>query len=797
MKTIPRILLFLFCFPACSALFAQNKIIGISPSGRYGDPNSGGMVWQVNTDGTGFQSLKNWQLSRLGQPSWNLVAGSDGKLYGMSWGANGDDQALFLFSIDPVDGTTEVRHIRDILPPSMAGLCNYGLAAPFFVGTDGYFYGVYSPDCQTCQIFRISPDGLTWDNISTMPYASLNFAGLQQMPDGILVAASQSYPASVYSGSPDGSGWKPVYAFFDDADSYLSHLWAAPDGYVYGSLELKSDSTRFFRIRPDGTGYSSFAVVKTGWVQDFIQGKNGSFFVLGQDNTTVCLWEIKPNDPGITALYCFQTGDRGIPIPHSLLQTASGDFCFYTYLPDQSRSLHLVSPDGATVQVSTPAGLKDASGYAVGKLTQMPDGTLFGYKFNYVAYPIAGIQGAVFSIQPDGTDFKHLQTLNESPLGGAIPSLLIRAKDGALYGVVTAGGQNGYGYVYKMAADGSGYQPVFQIPDNFSISSLSEGSNGQLYAGVRTIAPSGYKMLKIDAAGSGYLVLLDNAPSDQAPQEGPDGKLYWFQGIDLWRMEPDGTGKTLTGKVDHPALDLAEGWEATLRRRADGTTWGWIDFAFPIGCYDEDYGQALFTLNADGSAAAYSDAYGNSYNVNGKPMAGTDGFFYTVGRKFDMDNLGMGYLPNMEKCIKMLQVAGSDGWLYGSENRSGNLKPGDLVAYRPDDETCRVVIPAGQAGSQPAFRLEISASTATEQADRPDDFVISPNPAPEEIRVTATGIDAPFYWQIHDVSGRSLSSGMAHAGEWKIGLEKIPPGAYWLVLYEKDRPALLKPFIKN
>lgn len=99
--------LFGMLFP-CEIVLPQQQILtGISRYGDFASSASGGMVWEIGADGTGFNVLKNWDYKRTGAPRGNLIAGDNGLFYGITEGLDGPKQALFFVEINPADGQLE------------------------------------------------------------------------------------------------------------------------------------------------------------------------------------------------------------------------------------------------------------------------------------------------------------------------------------------------------------------------------------------------------------------------------------------------------------------------------------------------------------------------------------------------------------------------------------------------------------------------------------------------------------------------------------------------------------------
>jgi uncharacterized repeat protein (TIGR03803 family) len=81
-------------------------------------------------------------------------------------------------------------------------------------------------------------------------------------------------------------------------------------------------------------------------------------------------------------------------------------------------------------------------------LTQMSDGTLYGATYAGGSSPGFSGYGVVYRLLPNGTGFSLLHTFTDGLDGGSAPTNLIKASDGNLYGVAEIGGTDFNGTVF-------------------------------------------------------------------------------------------------------------------------------------------------------------------------------------------------------------------------------------------------------------------------------------------------------------------------------------------------------------
>src|SRR6185436_7990311 len=98
-----------------------------------------------------------------------------------------------------------------------------------------------------------------------------------------------------------------------------------------------------------------------------------------------------------------------------------------------------------------------------------------------------GHSGTIFRLTAEGTEFTLIQSFDYASTGG-YPTLyggLTCGSDGALYGAATLGGSYGFGTVFKLNSDGTGFTALHHFNNDTSgaypIGGVIQGSDGLLY----------------------------------------------------------------------------------------------------------------------------------------------------------------------------------------------------------------------------------------------------------------------------------------------------------------------------
>jgi len=243
------------------------------------------------------------------------------------------------------------------------------------------------------------------------------------------------------------------------------------DGALYGTTHLDQTNGTVFTINPDGSGYNVLHVF-------------GSQESIGHDPGT-----------GISDPYVTQGSDG-----HLYGTTpAGGAFGFGTVFKlNANGSGYTIIHDFASITDSGPAALMQAS-----------DGFFYG----------AG--SSIFKMDANGSNYSILYHFTNGLDGYDPLSPLLQGTDGALYGTTFAGGTNGYGTIFTIQTNSTGFKILhaFALGDGANpIGGLIQGSDGALYGTTSDSGPSGPDgsggtIFKIDTSGNTFQVLHTfNAP---------------------------------------------------------------------------------------------------------------------------------------------------------------------------------------------------------------------------------------------------------------------------------------------
>jgi len=685
----------------------------------YGTTSAGGSagqgtIFEVNTDGTGFASLKSFGTGTNdgAVPVAGLIQASDGLLYGAtSFGGAAGYRTVFRLGADGRDFTI------------LRSFTNNDGAYPegrLLEASDGWLYGTTSGggtnDFGT--IFRLGKDGSGF--LPLVFFSGTNGAnpegGLIEASDGALYGTTYSGGATTNGGTvftlnKDGTGFAVLKNFTNNAGSPTTYesapygrLVEGTNGMLYGTTSMGSSNWfgNVYCLNKDGTGYKT---LRLGFGANINDGRIPVCeLILGSDN-----------------LLYGTTYDGG----------TNGNGSVFRIGQDGSNYVELY-------------GLSLAKGPAAA-LVQAPDGTLYG------TTQLGGDSGAgaVFRLQTNGSGFAVIKSFEATGGDGQSSyGRLTLASDGALYGTTRLGGSQGSGSIFSILFDGLGYRIVSSLnPSNSGASPVSavlEATNGVLYAGTQFggIGGNNSALISVNKDGSDLNLLYDFTNADQeirgALIQGKDGALYGTiasgsygpvvipMGV-LFRINLDGSGYT---NIERFSLYVPAG-----ANPVEALTQG-KDGALYATTYDggTDTNGLIFKINIDGTGYTILRSFGGSPD-GAYPMSplmqGSDGLLYgtthsggttnSAGTVFSLSTNGTSFallhsfigvagdarLP----CGDL--VEGSDGALYGTSERGGVSDQGALFTLHKDGRGYAVLASFGAAtGEYPRGGLIIGPDGA-------------------------------------------------------------------------------------
>jgi uncharacterized repeat protein (TIGR03803 family) len=405
---------------------------------------------------------------------------------------------------------------------------------------------------------------------------------------GVTSGGGSNSTGTVFKLNNDGTSYRVLYAFFSTSNNWsVPHsLLEGTDGMLYGSTWGSGTNNAVFKLNEDGSGYTMLRSFAQGQSEPtlFLETTDGTFYGATEFDSGA-LFKIKRDGSGYETLHAFPSAANDGLVPNGLLQGSDGALYGTTADggPNRWGTVFTLNQDGSGY--STLYALGPGDGTVPFDLIEGTNGALYGL----IRDGGRNGQGAVFKLNKDGRGFISLYRFPASSADGAWPSTLVKSSDGTFFGTTTRVVVDG-GTVFKLNGEGSAYQTLYTLSatggDGEDPADLLEGRDGALYGTTGYGGTAGWgTVFKVNKDGSGYTVLAGpsilNRP--RAVIEGNDGALYgttWdgnsnYAGT-VFKLNKDGTSYSelysFSGGSDgsNPAAGLVQGSDGAFY----GTTSG-------------------------------------------------------------------------------------------------------------------------------------------------------------------------------------------------------------------------------
>jgi uncharacterized repeat protein (TIGR03803 family) len=302
-------------------------------------------------------------------------------------------------------------------------------AAPLgVVKSNSVLYGITRGDTgnQAGTLYQINPAGTGYQVLYNWPLYSQPSGNVLLGQDGNLygVLTSEfigpSYPSGVFSISTSGTNYA-VLKNFTSQRSVEYRLVQDASGVLYG-VSVTNTGLQVFKLNTDGSGFSDLHTFAINPYY-YISGVTVSEGLLYGLVYTVSGWQ----------LFSLSTSGGSPSILATVGGTSSGGLIF-----------------------SSPEGLLLGA-----------DGKLYGV-FSSASFPP---YGSVFRINTDGSGLSIMHAFAGTDGSGPLGQLM-QGLDGTLYGTTTSGGSNGYGTVFKIQPDGSGFTSLYSLNYTYNYESF-------------------------------------------------------------------------------------------------------------------------------------------------------------------------------------------------------------------------------------------------------------------------------------------------------------------------------------
>ena len=408
--------------------------------------------------------------------------------------------------------------------------------------------------------------------------------------------------------------------------------------------------------------------------------------------------------------------------------------------------------------------------------------------------------GRIFKIRPDGTGYTKLIDLDFLTNGSNATCSLI--SDGVfLYGMTSGGGVNGYGTVFKIMPDGSGYQNLFNFSGGLN-GSIPFGSlifDGTYLYGM-TERGGQYAVgtiFKIKPDGSNYLKLIDFSYNGYGSH--PFGALI-FDGIYLYGMT--------SGPYDNSNCSVT-GCGNVFKLKTDGTGYQSILFFnntingfTPKGSLISD-GTFLYGMTSSGGV----NGMGTIFKIM------PDGTNYSKLMDFANDTIH-GYQPFGNLLYDGVFLCGmtSGGGLYGNGtifqimpdgsgynklfdfNRSitGGYPQGSLIFDGTSLYGMTKLGGLSDAGTVFKFGLTVNIKERLHS-----NLTLSIYPSPSDDLISVISNENISKIELQNITGQTLISETVNSKTHSLPLQNFVGGIYFVKLKFSDGRTITKKIVKQ
>jgi uncharacterized repeat protein (TIGR03803 family) len=449
----------------------------LSTSARLG----AGYVFAVGKDGAGLTRLIDFPANYLGYDAGAdvnrstprpLLTGVSGTIVGSTASLATGNGAVFRLNQEGSQFTTTYTF------PS-ADSDGTNVTAGSTLSTNGFLYGTARfGGANSGVLFRMRPDGSGFEAMKFFGYADLSqgsdaSGGVIQGSDGRLygsLSAGGTAPVgstalgTVYGINQDGSGFQVLHTFLSTGADGRQPM-AAPvegnDGALYGTAYFGGGAAAgvIYRVGKDGNGYTIIHRFTNS-----VSGQNPSARLLaGQDGRLYGVTEsggpsgggvvfaISTAGTGFTPLKTFASTGSGLRTPKGALIQDTNGVLYGT------ASLGGAGGFGGLFKIQTNGG-----GYTVmhefsatgGDGRQPEAGLAFGgdsYLYGVTRFGGGAVNGSLFRIKADGTGYEKLRAFAGTGGDGGNPlAALVLGPDGTLYGTTSAGGGRNQGTAFRI-----------------------------------------------------------------------------------------------------------------------------------------------------------------------------------------------------------------------------------------------------------------------------------------------------------------------------------------------------------
>ena len=791
---------------------AQDKLVGVT---QFGGQHDNGCIYKMELNGGNFELMHSFEPVSPYSPTDSPIQASDGKLYGITTGGgNGDHGAIYVVNTNGTD--FRVVHNFD---PTIGGSSLYQLLE----ATDGRLYGVtrfedYQVNFGT--VFSVNKDGSDFQTLHVFQNQDGDPSGrLMEGLDGRIygVTKGAGQPGIIYSVNKDGSGFTILHVIDgeEEGDRPMGGLVQNAAGRLFGVtlVEGMNGWGTIFSLHTDGSDFSvlhHFNQAIGGLPRNGLHLSDGKLFGItsdGGDHSLGAIFNINVDGSDFAVLHHFAGGGSSGHLIEDAEGYLYGTLTYWPYISPEGY-IFKIKKDGTDFTI-----LPNVGGDCSNNLIEATDGRLYYTYGNCYDHLI----GKIMSVEKDGSNPHYFYSFKKEVAGGANPVAgLIQLPDGKLCGTLINGGANGRGGVFCIDWEGDNYELIhsFENMGNNSWPTSTGGFltfyEGKIY-GITSNGGSGGKgtVFRLNKDGSDFEVIhsftgFDGSEPLSKLTIGPDEKIYGTTG----KGGQDGAGTTFrmnTDGTDFKVLWSFDGEESTMNSAgvfygSDGVIYG-STFGAPWSSAD------FYRIDPDGNNFEYIYHFPtiNSGTPMYAPLEGSDGKIYGVGliasqSVYRLNKNGSGFetlhtFGDVNPGGSMIEAV--NGKIYGTTLDGGNSDDGFIFRMNKDGSgysTFYTFKGPPDSGSYGHGGVTLASEPlAVNDREKENAWKIFPNPSTGFINISRHNsffIHQRITVKMVNMHGQTIYygnddlAGMVEAINQQ--LVKLPDGLYYITIEDKE-----------
>jgi len=404
--------------------------------------------------------------------------------------------------------------------------------------------------------------------------------------------------------------------------------------------------------------------------------------------------------------------------------------------------------------------------------------------------------GLVWECSANGAEFKPIKKFDDLAIGRA-PSIVFQGSDGHIYGVLKEGGPNGLGAVFRMNPDGTDFQHI--LPK--SMYQLFEGSDGYLY-GIRDA------IYRLKNDGSQFWKISNNNGGNTDLVEASDGKLY-FGGksyLQVHAINKDGSDAEI---LSVPYAGGNDGGIRRWRIFAPSIDRLYVyrDYFTIISPTDptSPYHFHHYVMTLDGQiikSKASSEFFSYDYTAPVSEVIGIDHHLYRMNGREDTENIEYTHLPDFgcegSTIGRTIRYTDIFGIFYGESSQNNQW---DLFSWKPADSSCTIIRhwdeSMGYSG-KPQYQRIVTSGTSSIYQNISLGIFPNPNPGTFSVELPEPA-QSCMNFRITDLAGRLVQEQAIEYGSKQQTVQAglLPNGLYFLQVVADGKVLAVEKFVKQ